>query len=224
MRFELTFTLKELTLPLDFRKGLIYFFKSSLDNYDNGSLTFSTFVTPESFLSDKILLKNNRLKVLYSVESQLLGFNIFKSLLKKLNKSFPFFNNRIRLVKIKKLREKRIKENIVKFKTLSPIIVTKETNEGKNWYYLLNEEGVEILKNYLINSLKDRFLEKDLRELEIKPIEVKKSITIFYGKKLLGSLGVVEFKGNKDILTYLYKSGISTNRRSAGFGMVDIIK
>lgn len=40
---------------------------------------------------------------------------------------------------------------------------------------------------------------------------------------MMGSLGIVKVKGKKEILNYLYKSGISTSRKSSGFGMVDIL-
>lgn len=235
MRFELIFSLENLEIPLDYRSGILSFFKKALEEYNKEILhlvydigkqkdiTFSPFFIPESFEKDKIILKNNIFKIFYSVENQLLGIHIYNSFLNILNKTYPFFENIIKLERVNRLDEKEINQDTVIFKILSPVIIREQLSENKSWYHLLDEKGIEILKKNMVYTLKDRFPEKYLEELTIKPLKMKKTITTFYGIQMMGSIGTIEVNGKKEILTYLYKSGLSTSRKSSGFGMVDIL-
>lgn len=235
MRFEITFYLEKREIPIDYRSGLLSFFKKALENYDKDifqmiygvgqkkDITFSPFILCEQITKTEIHLKNNILKVFYSAEDQLLGLHIFNSFLNIREQIYPFFNNKITLLKIIKLKEKEIKEETAFFKIMSPVIIREQISSKKSWYYLLDNNGVDILKKNLIYSLKNKFPEKYLDQLEIVPLDIKKTITSFYGIKMMGSLGIVKVKGKKEILNYLYKSGISTSRKSSGFGMVDIL-
>ena len=57
---------------------------------------------------------------------------------------------------------------------------------------------------------------------KIKPIKAKKIIIKFYEKYIECSTGTFELSGNKELLEYLYKSGMGS-KHSAGFGMFQII-
>ena len=58
--------------------------------------------------------------------------------------------------------------------------------------------------------------------MNIYPYEMKRTIIKNYGIKFPVSMGIFKVEGNKEILDYLYKSGIGS-KSSAGFGMVDIL-
>lgn len=236
MRIELILCLDGKEIPIDYRSGILSFLKNSLKQYNDEiyhlvydvgqekDITFSPFFIPEEFQKDKIILKNNFIKIFYSVENQLLGLHIYNSFLNILNKPYPFFNTTIKLDRVNKLKEKEILNETTVFKILSPVIIREQLSQDKSWYHSLDEKGMDILKKNMIHKLKNRFPEKYLESLEIKPLKLKKTITTFYGIQMLGSLGVIEIKGKKEILNYLYKSGLSTSRKSSGFGMLDILE
>ena len=39
-----------------------------------------------------------------------------------------------------------------------------------------------------------------------------------------GSLGVIKVKGRKEILNYIYKSGVLSSRKSMGFGLLEVVE
>ncbi len=236
MRLELNFIVEKNEIPIEFRKTIVSFFKSVIENYDKDlfkslydigkekRVTFAPFFTPLQFNKDSILLKSNNIKVIFSTEDELLGLHYFNAFLQNLENSYTFKNNKLTLIRAIKIKEKKIENDKAIFKILSPLIIREQLNEDKSWYHLLDEKGIEILKRNLLTTLKGEFPEKYLVELEIFPLETKKVVTTFYGIKMQGTLGIIEIRGRKEILNSLYKSGALSSRKSMGFGMLDIIE
>ncbi|MGL4865024.1 CRISPR-associated endoribonuclease Cas6 [Cetobacterium sp.] len=236
MRLELNFIVEKNEIPIEFRKTIVSFFKSVIENYDKDlfkslydigkekRVTFAPFFTPLQFNKDSILLKSNNIKVIFSTEDELLGLHYFNAFLQNLENSYTFKNNKLTLTRAIKTKEKKIENDKAIFKILSPLIIREQLDEDKSWYHLLDEKGIEILKRNLLATLKGEFPEKYLEELEIFPLETKKVVTTFYGIKMQGTLGIIEIRGRKEILNSLYKSGALSSRKSMGFGMLDIIE
>lgn len=236
MRLELNFIIKNNELPIDFRKTLVSFFKNTIEIYDKDLFkklydigqekrtTFAPFFTPLHFNQDRIILKNNNIKVIFSTEDDLLGLHYFNAFLQSLNNPYNLKHNTLILIRVIKIKEKKIENSEVIFKLLSPLIIREQLNEKKSWYHLLDEKGLTILKRNLLTTLKDDFPQKYLEELKIIPLATKKTITTFYGIKMQGNLGLIKIIGKKEILNNLYKSGALSSRKSMGFGLLEIIE
>lgn len=237
MRFELYLELKKNIIPIDYRSGVLSYFKSTFEKsdeilynsiYEKGvekNITFSIFFKVKEFKKDCIVLKDKNIKIVYSVEDTLLAIKIFNAFLDNLHRSYPFYkDNTINLIKVIKKDEKEIDKDEVVFKLLSPMIIREQIDEKKSWYYELDEKGINIWKKNIKHSLSKKFPERYLDELEIEGIATKKTVIKFYKINMVGTLGTIRIKGKKEILNFLYKSGVSTSRKSFGFGMVDIIK
>lgn len=236
MRLELNFTLNKKELPIDYRRIIVSFFKNTLENYDKDlfkmiydvgqekKVTFAPFFNPESFGENIIELKNYNIKIIFSTEDELLGLHFFNAFLLNLEKEYKFGMNAITLTRVIKLKEKEIGNEEVIFKILSPLLIREQINEKKSWYHLLDEKGIEILKKNLVFSLKNLYPEKYVNELKIVPIEIKKTVTKFYGIQIQGTLGTVKISGKKEILNTIYKSGVLSSRKSMGFGLVEILE
>lgn len=234
MRIELYFSLENNILPTDYRRGFLSFFKKSLELYNldifniiygigkKKDITFAPFFSLEKFDKNTIFLKKNDIKLIFSTEDQLLGIHFLNAFKNMIGKKRSFFKNSITLKKIKQVKEKEITTNCITFKTLSPIIIREQIDEKKSWYHYLDEKGILILKNNLLDYLRNRFPEKELKEIKIEPISIKKTVVFFYNINMTATLGIIKITADKEILNYFYKSGLSPSKKSAGFGMLDI--
>lgn len=234
MRYEIELELTEKILPLDYRRNFISLFKNVLENYnrdlkealytksDPKNFTFSLFLPIEKIEKGKIFLKSHTIKLFLSIDGIMLSLHFLNAFLdSKSKKIFLNPENSVEIMNIKKLQEKEIKENYKIFKTLSPIVVREHTRE-KDIFHLLDKKGIQILKNNIIFNLKDRFPMKFLQEIEIIPMETKKTVVLYYDTKIQVTLGTIGIKADKEILTHFYKCGIGS-KRSAGFSMLDLI-
>ena len=234
MRYEIELELKEKILPLDYRRNFISFFKKILADYnqelknliynksDLKNFTYSLYLPIEKIEEEKIFLKFYRIKLFLSTEDIMLSLHFLNAFLEaKSKKIYLNSENLIEIIKIKKIQEKEIKDNYSTFKILSPIVIREHTRE-KDFYHLLDEKGIKVLKKNIIFNLKDNFPISYLEEIEIIPIETKKTVVSFYGLKMQVTLGVIGIRANKKILTHFYKCGLGS-KRSAGFSMLDLI-
>ena len=119
--------------------------------------------------------------------------------------------------------EKEIKDNKIIIKFQSPLCARKR-EENKDYYYSFeNEKFEEMLKINIKEQLKITNIPLETVDtFKIKPIKAKKIIIKFYEKYIECSTGTFELSGNKELLEYLYKSGMGS-KHSAGFGMFQII-
>lgn len=234
MRLELYFNLENNTLPIDYRRGFLSFFKKTLELYNTDifkliygigkkkNITFAPFFSLNKFSKNFIILKKNDVKVIFSTDDQLLGIHFFNAFKNMIEIPRSFFKNTITLKKIIQIKEKEITKNSINFKILSPIIIREQIDEKRSWYHFLDEKGISILKKNLFEQLKNKFSEKDLQEIKIEPISIKKTVVFFYNINMTATLGSIKVEAKKEILEYFYKSGISPSKKSAGFGMLDI--
>lgn len=223
------------TIPADYRRGFLSFFKMAFEKYNKKifeliyevgakkEFTFAPFFYVDCFQNQVLYLKRKDVKVLLSVEDELLGLHFLKAFESVISQKHHFFQNTIMLKRVRQLEEKEITSNSVVFKTLSPIIIREQLNEERSWFHLLDEKGIEILKENLVYSLKDRFGEDIIRSLKIEPIDIKKVIVLFYNINMNGTLGQIRVTGDRKLLEYFYKAGLSPSKKSAGFGMVDVL-
>lgn len=236
MRIEINCKLENKEIALDYNRKILSLFKKALENYKpeikdyfygdpkEKDMTFSCYLPIEKIEENKIFLKENKFKITLSLEKAIEAIHFYNALLIGKNLKFDFGNNKAEILDVKSLKEKEINSEIIMFKTLSPILVReKPKDSNKSWYYVLNEEkAMEVLKKNLIYTLKNKFLIKDIEDLEIIPIDIKKVIITYYNFKLPATKGIIVIKGKKEILNYFYKAGFAS-RKSSGFGMLEII-
>ena len=242
MRLSLYCELRETEIPIDYRRKIVSLFKNCLSCYDEKvynkyyhlkdpiqkDFTFSTYFQKPLIKKESIEIPNKKIIINFSTSDNVLGINFYNAFIKNLNKEISFSNvNSIKIKKIDLKKEKKIAENRVVFKTQSPLIVREHNSStGKDWYYSCEDkEFEELLKRNIYNQLKGKFskdIEKDLENLEIKQLEMKKIIVNSYGIKIASSIGTFEIEGEQYILNEIYQSGAGS-KKSLGFSMLDIV-
>jgi CRISPR-associated endoribonuclease Cas6 len=242
LRLSLHCELQEKEIPLDYRRKIVSMFKNCLSNYEEDvynkyyhmrdpiqkDFTFSNYFQNPVMKKETIEIPNKRIIINFSTSDNVVGIDFYNAFVKNLYKEIRFSDlNSIKIIKIVLQKERKISSNKVVFKTQSPLIVREHHPEsGKDWYYSCNDEDFEkFLKRNLYNQLKDKFsnnLEKDLENLSIRKISMKKIIVTSYGIKMASSIGSFEMEGEQYILNEVYQSGAGS-KKSLGFSMVDIV-
>ncbi len=225
MRFKLTFNLENEEIPIQYRKNIISFIKLSLENYDKNyynkfyhnkdniikRYTFAVYLKDAKFNSETIQISNKSLILNISVadiETATILYNAFNN---QMHKKIPMNKNSMTLINISMTPEKKITENKILIKFLSPLVVHYRNQETrKDYFYSFQDEKFpETLKLNIRLQLENTGINKEkIEELDIIPVKAKKSVIKFYEKKIEVSLGVFELHGSVELLEYLYKSGI----------------
>lgn len=234
MRYEVCFKLERKEIINDYRRKFISYIKSILEKYDGEikdkfyktnsekDFSFSVYFKSEKFTEEKIYLKSNEIKLfisIYSLEDSLYFTN---AMLGSIHKKYLVGDNEMEVIKIRPLQEKKIIKEEVIFKTMSSIAIREKLTDKKSWYHDFDEKGLKVLKKNLVNNLSEKFPVKYLEEISIYPYEIRRTVIKNYGIKFPVSMGIFKVEGKKEILDYLYKTGIGS-KSSAGFGMVDIL-
>ncbi len=231
MRYEIKFLLDEKKILLDYRRKFMSYIKSILDLYDTSikdkfydtnqakEFAFSVYLPIQNFGKEEIILKGNEIKLFLSIHTMEDSLHFTNAILGSMNKTYPIGQNKMKVISIRPMREKQIRGNSVIFKTMAPIAIREHDNQ---WFHDFDEKGIEILKENTIANLKEKFPEKYLRELSFVPYEIKRTVVKNYDIRFPVSNGVFKVEGKKEILDYLYKTGIGS-KSSAGFGMVEVL-
>lgn len=129
-------------------------------------------------------------------------------------------------LEIKKVEglDHRIEKNLVKIRTLTPIIAKEQTEDTKTIYY--SPQDVRFIRR-----VREAFESKyeaccDIKpetSIDILPIkEGKKIVTQFKGTWITAYHGIFELCGDAEYLQFLYDVGLGV-KTSQGFGMFEII-
>lgn len=237
MRLKIECDLENHIVSTSYNRKILSFFKKSLELYNKEikenyygepcekDMSFSCFFPLQKIENNKIYLKKNNFKIFITFNSIIDGIHFYNSFILSKNKKIKFMleNNSFSIRNIIKINEKPVLENIAIFKTLSPIVIREKRENKKDWYHFFDEKGIKVLKKNICYSLSKKFPIENLENIEIIPIDIKKTIVNFYDIKFTASKGTFTIKGNKKILEYFYKSGLGS-RKSSGFGMLELIK
>lgn len=239
MRLLLEFSLKEPTIPIEYRRVLMHLVKTCLKNANDSkyydrfyeetkpkNFTFSMFFDAPKFTPERILLVTKRVKVIFSVFDKMEGYILYSSFLEKKGAKILLENdNHMILNKVIKLQEPEAHTNKMLIKMNSPLLVRKHDRESnRDQYYSFEEDEFEegLYYNLRLQLLREGFDETSIEGLKVTPIKCRKVIVQHYGCKFAGSLGNFLVEGNQVVLNYLLKSGLSS-RRSEGFGMPELL-
>lgn len=242
MRIKIEFETEYENLPIDYRRKFLSYIKRVLQNYDKELFSalyegnspkefcFSINFLPKVIIEkDFITLRSKRFCVCLTTHNILMGIHLVNAFMACLNRwhSLADCNNKLKAISINKVQERFITSNAVLFKILSPIVIRDHNKkEGKDWYLTFTDDGFkEIWKRNLKTELKNIFgrdVSKDIDELEIIPVDLKKIVVKNYDIFIPCTIGRMVVEGEKYLLEYFYKAGMGS-RRSLGFGCLDIV-
>ncbi len=232
MRFEVELMLDSTSINKDYRRNIVSVIKQCLSEEDFDeiykerklrSFTFSPFLQTDSFSKDKIILKDKKIKLFFSTDSMTDGWILINSFRGKKNKELNFGKSKVTIEKVGTLVEKEIEDEIILFKTMSPICIREQLDQTKSWYHDLDEKGIKILKKNIAHQLKYEFSKSLLEEVKIKPFKIKRTIITNYDIQYPVTLGTLIISGDKRILKKLYMSGLGS-KTSLGLGMLEIVQ
>lgn len=128
----------------------------------------------------------------------------------------------MKLKNIELILEKKVQEeNIIKF--ISPLVVRERENRKDFYHSYESEKFMQILKTNIKEQLKITDINPEKADtIQLEAVKAKKAIIQFYEKKIETTLGTFKVKGDKELIEYLYKSGMGS-KHSSGFGMFEII-
>lgn len=194
------------------------------------SFCSSLYFLPEVKISNSgIILSSKRFSVKITTPDILTAVHIFNAFMKRKNKWAPLADskNRIKILSVNKIPEKKIKSNSAMFKIFSPIVVRNHNCATGNDWYLVFEDAdfIEIWKRNLKSEVTKSFgrnVTADIEALKITPVKLKKVVVKNYGIYIPCTIGTLVMEGENYLLEYLYKAGIGS-KRSMGFGYVELI-
>lgn len=231
-------------LPIDYRRKFLSYIKGAFEEYNQElytvlyemgsspkSFCFSIYFVPDVEIGkDGIILHSKRFTAWFTTPDILMGVHLINALMARRNKWFPLADcdNKLRTLSITNVQERPITANAVPFKILSPIVIRDHHNEAtkKDWYYTFEDSGFErIWKRNLKAELQNKFgrdVSSDINGLQIKPINLRKTVVKNYNIYMPCTIGNFVLEGERYLLEYLYKAGIGS-KRSLGFGCLDIV-
>ena len=146
------------------------------------------------------------------------GFQILKA------NELKFLDNTIFIKNFFYKYQKKISNEAVTFKTLSPILVRHIENKKGKGFLKANHPDFKENLFYNVKSLSRNFLNYELKREEFEIISMKfesKKVSL-YGNEIANK-GIITIKSPVKILQMLYDAGIGA-KRSQGFGMLEVVK
>lgn len=244
MRFNCEFKTEK--IPVSYQMLWVSLIKEALKNVDNDYYKYiyiyddnklnkkskdfcfgvylKDFVKKEDVfeIKDKVILN-------FTTPDYNFGIKFYNGLL-ELNE-FQYKDFLLKKGKINLLQEKKINQDMIYFKTLSPICIKSRSGhflnvEDKQYISELNYVVDLNLKNYRGKGLR-RELEFNYSSDKFKKVVVKQSIkkfTVDTGKKYFyvnSHQGIFSLRGAAEDLRDIYQLGVGF-KRNQGFGMVDV--
>jgi len=232
MRFAIFYTLSKPFLPRDYRRGFISLIKEAIKRA-NPQLFESYYSTlhvlkPFTFSvyfpglvgeeGDKFNV-GDRAILNFSTSSYEVGTYVYNGLLEL--RSFPLFDNELKLSHIELRRTADIKGDKAVFKTLSPVLVN--TKGKRDWYLLPGQEGFEEGLRFSVREISRVFLGIEDVRIDFKPISIRRKVARHYNMDRQGFVGVFELSGPPRVLDLIYHVGLGVCR-SQGFGMLEVLR
>lgn len=243
MRFKLDFMTDQSEINADYRRLVLSYIKHSLESSVNGNLvdryyadtntkdfTWTLIVSKPKFTKEKLKFANNRFSLAFSADDKRqTGMYLMLAFLNQKNKRYPAGDgNYIYLKNIVQLDQKEINDTTVRFTTMpgSSLVVrehNRETNRDK--YYTCEDEGYA---DRLEQALKTQaemagFGEAAVAGIKVHSVTGRKVVIKHYGIYLDATIADFTVSGEREILQHFYLNG-ACSRRSAGFGMLDIVE
>lgn len=223
MRFKLVFDLENENMSINYRTSILSYIKKSLEDYNEEEyrrfykerdpimkpFTWSVFFKESEFEGEKIIVHSKVMEVNFSTSDYCAGIALYNAFNLQRNKKFSLYQNSMILKNIILLPEEKIKSEEITIKFLSPVVARFRENQKDYYYSYEHKEFLDTLKLNVRIQLQNSGLPENLAEnLKLEPINAKKVIVKFYEKKMETSIGTFGLSGNRELLNYLYKTGM----------------
>ncbi len=245
MRFSVTIFFKEIEkkkeveIPTTYRRGITSLLKEALKRenpnyfelyYGDKSknkqkpFTFSTSFSVKKQEKKSFILNKDSITLYFSSNEFPFFISIYNGLLKL--KDYKLFGYNLTMRYFHLLKENEIKDNMVVFKTFSPILVRDIENKKGKGYLAYNKENskqfIEQLQ-YTIKNLVKNFLLKEITitDINISIVKMKGFRNPLYGDEISND-GILSIEAPIEILKLIYDLGLGA-KRSQGFGMLELV-
>lgn len=237
MRLKLIFQLENNIVDVQYRKSIISWIKHALESYDKNlyeeiyqlnnkkTFTFSPILSKPKFEQEKIILQDKQFSLVFSAYNYIYALHFYNAFVKQKFQKYSLNQNSMTLTNILMLPEREIKENSIKIKMSSPLIVRNHNRETlKDMYYAFDREEFETyLKINIQEQLQAEKLDASLLEgFKIIALQAKKIVIPVYEKMIECSIGTFELQGNEVLLNYLYRAGMGA-KKAMGFGLFELL-
>lgn len=219
-------------VPRDYRSGFISLVKSAFERsdplvykryYEEPRLkpyTFSIYYPELQGQQNNHFKVGRKARFYFSSHLPEVITHVYNGLRSTALYPYPLFENSMTLNRISAIFPRKVASDKATFKTISPILIN---NKGKNhWYLMPGEEGFEAGLVFNVQELAREFLSVRDIPFEFEPIRYKEKKVFHYGQFMRGYHGVFLMKAPSEFLNLILNIGLG-NRRSQGFGMVDLI-
>lgn len=232
MKLIVDYNLNKSKIPRDYRRGFISLVKSAFEISDNlifkkyyqvsriKPFTFSVYYPELKGHENGSFKVGSKAKLFLSSNQPEVITYLYNGLRNKKLYPYPLFDNSLTLERISAIFPRKVTRNSALFRTISPILIN---NKGKNhWYLMPGEQGFDEGLTFNIQELAKEFLGATDIDFEFEPIRYKEKKVFHYGQFMRGYHGVFRMEASAEVLDLLLNIGIG-NRRSQGFGMVDLV-
>lgn len=237
MRLKLTCNLRNNEITKNYRDRIVSLFKRGLLETNNvkyaelyqtnkqKNYTFSVYFPNPVIYEDKIVMAAREVIINFSTGDTETGIVFYNAFAHLVNKPHPIDkDNELSIIGIQIVAEKKVIENKLILKTLSPICC-KDHNRltFKNWFYTWEDDSfLLILKRNMLPELEQLYgkrAEKDIADLRITPIAMKKVVVFCHDIHVASSVGTLEVEAPPYLLEHFLQYGLGSNRGS-GFGFL----
>lgn len=240
MRFKVSCSVSNKSIPLDYHRKVISMLKQGFERtapekyqelYTQNRLkefTFSVYFGQSKFGKQAIVLENDQIILNVSTANAELGMYLYNGLMNLRNQDFQWSEETtISVQRVSIISQQTITENRIILKALSPVICRDHNKEtSKDWFYSFEApEFLDVLKRNMIFKLVPilgEYIRYDIEELELTPINMKKTVVRFYERQMECSIGQFSLRGKPHLLNYLVQSGLGSLTGS-GFGMCETV-
>lgn len=131
-------------------------------------------------------------------------------------KAIPFCGEvKIKVKSVSMIYQEAITEKQVIFQAISPILARDHNRETrKDWFLDFSDEKyASVLKQNLVNRLVPEMgqgIKYDIDNLEIRPLNMKKTVTKAYEKFYQGAIGTIEVTGEPYLLNIIRDVGLGS--------------
>ncbi|MBP2100006.1 CRISPR-associated endoribonuclease Cas6 [Enterococcus rivorum] len=238
MQLKIKCELTNEQITIDYRRKIVMLMKKGLSEtnpslfeelYSENKLkeyTFSVYFKDAVFKKEDIQINSKEFVINFSTGNAELAVNFYNAFLSLKGQQIPFSgSNQVKIYKVSLVPQVRSNEEQVIATIKSPIICREHNRETKkDWFYTFEDTRFEsVLKKNLTYQLKPIFgncVEKDILDLQIENIKMKKTVVLCYDRYLACTIGRLSLSGKPYLVNYFLDNGFGS-MTGLGFGMVE---